>query len=214
MLHRTLWAGIGIFLIVFSATQGRWIVGSLQATWSDHLVARTVAAEWQALADAPAILGTGDQDDMPTIVMFMNYECFYCRLSHEVLAEALDARRFKVVVRHLPFSESQPAAVDGARLEICAGEQGRATASHRSLVESTSWHMRDSAEVFGAAIELPDIDAFTACLASDLPTARLAADSAWAARLGIIGTPAFVSRRQIVRGALSRAALESLLSDR
>ncbi len=146
--------------------------------------------------------GRGPEDAPVVIVSYSDFECPFCaRLAHtldELGAELPDAVR--IVFRHVPLpfpATARPAALAA----ICADEQGRFWEVHdaffdnqRSLGEDG---IRRLAEQAGA-----DLAALDACLASERPAARLAADEAAAAALGIEGTPTFFVNDVQLVGAL------------
>jgi protein-disulfide isomerase len=146
-------------------------------------------------------------------MVFTDFQCPFCRrFAVESLAalkaEFIDAGQLRVVFRHLPLTNIHPLAERAAAVGECAQQQNQ------------FWPYHDA--IFGsAAADPPDLEALLADLENDGPLARclnaeewkarVAADQALAASLGIRTTPTAVlgpaqgewlRATRVIRGAM------------
>jgi protein-disulfide isomerase len=96
---------------------------------------------------------------------------------------------------------------------VCADEQGRFAEMHRRLMATEIWAdttqapWREMARNAG----VPDQKGFDACLESVRAHARVDVDVLLAGRIGIAGTPTFLTRDRVLEGPQSVASLTSAL---
>lgn len=160
--------------------------------YADWRTSRLIKSEWEALAGVTSHLGNGET---VAVVMFTDYQCPFCAEAELAIAEFLESNpTHRVAVRHLPLPMHEN-ATDAARLAVCAEIIGRFPSAHTYLFSAADWDegIEDVASAFlesssNVTMELID------CMHSDLPLMRLRQDSLWVARLGLRGTPSFVSR--------------------
>lgn len=158
------------------------------------------------------------------VVEFGDFECPYCaRFAHESFdqfeQEFVSTGDVEYVFRHLPLP-NHPFALSAAQAAECAAKQGKfwEMRSHlfKNQLEFTNsvWLRPDS----GSSV---DLVALKACLAES-DQARIRADIAEAARLGIQSTPTFlIGRRRSdgsvdvvarINGAVPYSAFKALLA--
>jgi predicted DsbA family dithiol-disulfide isomerase/uncharacterized membrane protein len=115
-----------------------------------------------------------------TVVDFVDFECPWCRLTHEELRPVLASYpgRVRVVRKHVPLERLHPHAIHAARAACCAREQGREDAMAEELFATDpETFSPEVCEGLAARIQL-DVPTFRACVASERPNARIAEDRA------------------------------------
>lgn len=147
-------------------------------------------------------------DNVPVLVEFFDYNCGYCRRARSEL-DALTSRleRLDVVLMQLPIL-GEP-SLDLARLmlalEVLHGRQVYADVHHALM--SSEGNPRAAFEEILVGLGL-DAGVVVAASRTEEVDARLAAAQRLARGLGISGTPAFVTRHEIIRGFADAQALE------
>ncbi len=176
----------------------------------DHLPLQGPSIEpsaWRDLVRNSMNLESPGGEETDTVVMFTDYECIFCRRSHEVL---LSTRGVRVLVRHLPLASLHPRATYGAFLALCGYRQGVGLGVHESLFDSQDWKRKTPEEV-ADDLGVADVRTFATCVTEEEPAEQLNEDADWARVLGVRGTPAFVSRGRVAFGALSPGRLRAFL---
>jgi protein-disulfide isomerase/uncharacterized membrane protein len=159
---------------------------------------------WKGSLDAPVV-----------VVELADFQCGACRRAAAALAEAVAARKDRLlfVFRHFPLNSDcnpqlaerlHPHACVAAQAAECAREQGRFWAMHDLLFANQDrlapvW-LRRYAERAGL-----DLAAYDACIASDRSAAAVRADIDAGNRLEASGTP-----RLIIDGVQYRGAIEPI----
>lgn len=164
--------------------------------------------EWRAVAEEGH--RRGPRDAPVQVVVFSDYQCPYCRALDDRLSRIREdyGRQVAVVYRHFPLgghTASRPAAVAAE----CAARQGRFWALHGSLFAQQDSIGRKSWTRFAEEAEIPDLDAFTACVAREAPARAVTRDSTAARELGARGTPTFLINDRLYGGAIPMDALKS-----
>lgn len=189
-----------LLFLVFSPSGGG--LGRLLRTqygeWRDG---RRVAAVWADLTKGAGTLVGTDTSSADTIVMFIDYECPGCRLIAPSMRQMTERSGLVVVVRHLPNDIQHAVAKEAAAAAVCGEQMGRWNAVHRSLLETDGWLANLDWTSFARGHGIADPSGFVGCMDSDETATRIRSDSLWAVRLGIVGTPTFVSRNGIYEGA-------------
>ncbi len=186
-------------------------IGSQVAHWKhDRDVKHKVAESWEAIA-GPSLRLNGAQTARPTVVVFSDYECPFCRQLEASLTELVATDTSVVVAfRQFPLSIHEYAEV-AARASLCAAAQGHFPEMHKLLFAEEQW--RKDGEVLslvhGAGV--PDSIAFRVCLDSDSARNTVAADLALGKSLDINGTPVIITQHDLRQGALSTAELRELV---
>lgn len=169
--------------------------------------------------DCPA---EGSETPRVTIVEYTDFQCPFCRSSHEVLARAIQrhGEAIKVVQRHFPLDHAcnpvvrQPfhrQACAAAMASVCAHEQDRFR-EFTALLWAQRGGQSDAQRLGLAAQAGLDVEAFRACLASERPMEAVMRDITSGMRLEIRGTPAFLINGRLLVGALTDQALERIIA--
>ncbi|MBK9516097.1 MAG: thioredoxin domain-containing protein [Anaeromyxobacter sp.] len=169
--------------------------------WERPRVPALLAAPAAAPAGAPAVptLPPGSRDPAAGAIVYSDYECPYCAVSHADLKVVLSHRPdIRVVKRHFPLDVAcnpvvkRPMHQDAcayARAAICAEAQGKLGPMDDALFENR--HGKRPVETLAAEQGL-DLAAFRACLASPETERRLQGDIASAIADGIKATPTYL----------------------
>jgi len=192
---------LGVLAVVLSllASPG----GPLRSAWADWRATRSVAEQirqhWGRLTNDGTFLGSPQAE--PRLVVFLDYECPYCRSAHEPTADFLQQHPdVRVVVRHLPLTELHPSARSAALAAVCADAQGRFGEMHDFLMRTEHWRSNPEWPAIAEEVGLRDVPGFVMCLGSDAAKGRLEADLELARLLGVSATPFHASRRSVQAG--------------
>lgn len=168
-------------------------IGSRLSARSARLAAESlVRSLWAPLSATTTRLGSATRDAQ--LVMFTDYHCSYCQEADRVISGFLRTHpEISIAVRHLPVSG--PSGEQSASLAICAAEQGafgEASAVLYQAAAKTTGAV-DVTELLQATGSLAP-EPLAACLSSERPRTRLAADIEFAKQIGIRGTPTFLTQ--------------------
>ncbi|WP_419167065.1 DsbA family protein [Candidatus Palauibacter sp.] len=200
--------GVCFLLLAVIAFRPSGVLGSRLRAWKVERQALALyRAEWEEAASGRrSTLGSGGA---PVIFEFSDYQCPFCRASHQTVTRWATAGRAGVVLVHVPLSDRSREA---ARAAICAEEGDAFGRMHDYLMTNEEW--KAAVVDWEAAAEAAGVPAgtrFARCLESSATAARLARDSALAVRWLVTGTPTFVSEHARIVGQASEADLEELL---
>ena len=153
----------------------------------------------------------GDANAPLRLIEFYNPNCGY---SARYTAESFDFIVDRFVETGKARYEVRLLASPGSPLALadaCAAEQGRFFA-YRSL--TVKRHARTREELLQLASEamIPDMDAFSKCMAQPETRAVIEADASLAMRHGINSTPTLVAGGRIMRGKRSNEQYDHLIS--
>lgn len=167
-------------------------------------------SDWRGYASA-------EERDGPTaapvtIVEFEDFQCPFCRAMGPRLDSVRAAMpdRVAIVHRHFPL-DIHPLARPAALAAACAGEQRQFARYAAALYAGQDTIARMSWGRVAAQVGVPDIPRFEECVTSQRHTHTINRDIAAGRQLGITGTPAFLVNGTLVPGAISTAALRSLV---
>lgn len=196
-----------VLAAVLLTTPGGALHSQLIEWRNDMRLRAIVTDEWHDLATSTTAIGR--EGSTPRVVEFVDYRCHYCRVVHDTLSRFLAARPdIAIGIRHLPPPGS-PASRAAAVAALCAGQQGRFEEMHRHLMTNRQWLNLANWLATARVVGVPSPAAFADCIRSSWPDEVIRRDSAWAARLGLRGTPFFVSAGGRTHlGAASTEALE------
>ena len=201
---------IAFLLLGPSGPLGR-LIGHAYADWMER---RQIAAAWPDLVNSSAILTqTAYDDDVPTIIEFVDYECPSCRQLSPAVSAFVASGRARVVIRQFPMIGLHQKARDAAAAALCAADQGQFSEVHNILLTDDAW--TDLANWDGLATNagVADIDGFRKCMNDRATDARIDADISIGKALGVRGTPTFVSRNGVFAGTVGLdKAMASALS--
>lgn len=171
-------------------------------------VTRVAADEhWEKLVREGGRLGEGG----PLVVEFFDYQCPFCRMSHDSLTRA-PGPAHQVLIRHRPMPEHAHAEA-AARASICAERRGVFRALHAYLLEDDEWMEGPDWSTVSREIGLGPGDSLEECMYRDETTARLSADTSLANLVGVRGTPTWVSETGVHIGLINTTALRALVGD-
>jgi protein-disulfide isomerase len=148
-------------------------------------------SELELDATSPVV---GSADAKLAMVEFTDYECPFCARFDEhslprIKASYVDTGKLKLIVRDLPL-EFHANAVGAALAANCAAEQG-AYESVRQGLFANQQNLGPPLYKQLAETSKLDLRRFDACLGDAAGVEAVRADSAYAASLGITGTPSF-----------------------
>lgn len=170
---------------------------------------RSSTAMWGQLSDpaTAVVIGPPDAPENAVVVLFVDYNCVHCRRQfRELDAPAADGPRFRIVLRHKPYTlDSIPLAQAMLAARLQNGEQ----ALHRVLAAAEKPLGPDDLPTLAEAAGL-DPDRLRADAARPEIEALLDGDIRMAWNLRIKGTPTMVTTGKIHRGVQSRDHLTGL----
>ena len=137
-----------------------------------------------------------------TLVEFTDYHCGYCkRLSTQIDELVQRDGQLRVLVKHMPILGAE--SIQAAQMVLSLPQGARAQQMHRALMASNSLDA-NALQAIGKQFQFTP--GATAEANRGLGEVRLLSE-----KLHIEGTPALVIGDTLVRGALDRAQLESLI---
>lgn len=183
--------------------------GALRVRWEARRgeveLARRVKAQWEEIAVGARVDRGGSY---PSLVVFTNYECPYCRVGDGVVSELTEAfAQLGVIVRPVASPSKYPRSMDAAVAALCAGEQGSFLAMHRQLFASTEWRIDGNLSREAERVGIQDLDAFTLCSERPGVADQVRSNRVLAMDLGLPGTPGYVFRSGAVGAGLSMAEI-------
>ncbi|PIP26851.1 MAG: hypothetical protein CO140_03630 [Candidatus Moranbacteria bacterium CG_4_9_14_3_um_filter_40_7] len=157
----------------------------------------------------------GEKDSNVKVVVFMDFQCPYCKLFYQTLREAIRIYGDKAVFgfKHLPLS-FHPQAENAALSSECADEQGKfweygdklfASQAEWSATQGTQ-KFKDYAKILG----LKTAD-FNQCLDEKKYQDKIDAGKTEASEFGISGTPASFVNSQFNNGVMSLDQLKAAI---
>jgi len=170
-----------------------------------------IAAHATALFLDPEAPVGGNPDGTITLVEFFDYRCPHCRRAQPVIERVIATNAdLRIVYKELPILGEE--SVLAARAALAARPQGRYDAFHAALMQTdgpfTEARLMEIAQAAGL-----DTERLAADMADPAIDAIIAANRRLAERLGISGTPNFVTGEHIIRGALGLEQFQALLAE-
>ncbi|MDE0103173.1 MAG: thioredoxin domain-containing protein [Bryobacterales bacterium] len=166
---------------------GRWFVDWRRSSQQRALV----ESSWPHLIQHATVLSS-TPSPADTVVVFTDYQCPFCRSVETQLQQAL-AGGLAIAFLHLPLEQIHAKAREAASAAICADDRAMFADIHHALMETEEWMEEGRWDAFAGENGIVDPQEFVACMDSDETSDRVTANIALAARLGIQGTPTFVS---------------------
>lgn len=172
---------------------------------SDRSASQNICSSLYQDRMSPAI---GDKGADAVLVEFFDYRCPYCRTLMEIIDQVRKKTRIRVIYKEWPILGTS--SLLAARAALAAHNQGKYREFHTRLMQSrfipTPAYIEDLARQFGM-----DLERLLHDMKAEETKRTLRRSSALAKSLNLVGTPALVVGRTIVRGAISRARLERLI---
>lgn len=192
--------GAAVLFLLFSPTGGG--LGRLLRTqygeWRDG---RRIETMWQELVSTGSRVGKGASPVADTLIVFIDYECPACRLIAPSVRQLVERRDIALIVRHLPNGLQHALAREAATAAVCGERLGAFAAIHNTLLESDGWIVDGDWLYFARQHVGADSARFVSCMNARETADRVREDSVLAVRMGIRGTPVFVSRLGVYEGA-------------
>jgi protein-disulfide isomerase len=153
----------------------------------------------------------GAKDAPVTIVEFSDFQCPYCRRVQPTLKRLMQAYegKVKLVFRDFPLRNIHPQAQKAAEAAQCADDQDKFWPYHDKLFEQTALQI-DDLKKYAEELGL-DMDAFSACLASDKYAAEVEKDLQDGRQIGVNSTPSFYINGQPLSGAAAYENFQELV---
>ena len=144
-----------------------------------------------------------------TVVEFFDYRCGYCKQFYTALNEVIDEDdNVRVVFKELPVLG--PSSVLAARAAIAASRQNLYNDFHKRMMESNGSfdesQLFDIAEDVGLDVVRLKKDMELRGVQGILDDTKVLAD-----KLSISGTPAIIVGEELIRGAIGKERLKSLI---
>ncbi len=150
----------------------------------------------------PPVLKALASADTPTVFVFSDFECPYCRETHPLLSRALQQFEGQFSVRRVLFPlPRHPHAQAAAVAYICAEQQDKGELAAHALFDAPSLEKPG----IDAALQAAGVDlaAHARCVNSPLPQERLAADALVIKASNYRGLPTVWISDQVALGAAS-----------
>ncbi|MYE16054.1 MAG: thioredoxin domain-containing protein [Gemmatimonadetes bacterium] len=157
-----------------------------------------VASSWNELVSLATVIAN-EPAPSDTVAMFTDYQCPFCRSIEPALVQAVDGG-LAIALLHLPLDLMHPRARDAASAAVCAEEHGVFQEVHHGLMSTDEWMDDGMWENFVQEVGAPDVPALIACMESERTSDRLTESTTLAGRLGIRGTPTFVTKEGVESG--------------
>ena len=175
--------------VLFEGSLGRAVKGA----YDDWQMGRTITELWPGLTQGSSRLANSTIQPSRTVVEFVDYECPYCRRGASRVLDVVALEEADIVIRHLPLDRIHPGARSAAAAAICSERHGVFAEAHRRLLMDDDWLEDRDWVAWASTLGIRDTATFAACL-QDVETARrIEDDMRLAARLGVTGTPAYVT---------------------
>ena len=170
---------------------------------------KLVSSRWQDLigqADDPVL---GNPQGNATLVEFFDYRCGYCRRAHpDVMALKNSDPQLRIVMKEFPILG--PESVIAAQASLASHRQGKYEVFHDALM--TAPGQLDEIQIYEIAEQVGlDVDQLRRDMDSPEVEKILRRNFEIAQQLGLKGTPVFMTRTEIVPGAVGAEALKALV---
>ena len=196
---------VTVLILLFGPTGP---VGQRFSGWQARSQQRAlVESSWNEIVEQATII-SGTSNPTDTVAVFTDYECPFCRSAEPALQQAV-ASGLAIALLHLPLEQIHPRAREAASAAVCAEERGVFADIHHALMDTDGWMEDGRWEEFADENGVSDPEAFATCMASEPTSSRVTANVALATRLGVNGTPTFITDAGIETGI---DGLQSVLS--
>ncbi|WP_394823455.1 vitamin K epoxide reductase family protein [Pendulispora albinea] len=148
-----------------------------------------------------------------TVVDFVDFECPFCRMTHQELSPMLDehASRIRVVRKQVPLP-MHPHAIHAARAACCGEQLGKGDAMADALFRVPAEDLTpEGCEKLALSLSL-DLPAFRSCVQNPETDARIQKETAEFRATHARGLPTIFIGDQKIEGAQGREKLEQAMS--
>ncbi len=162
------------------------------------------------LGDAPVL---GEPTAPVTVVIFGDFECPFCAVAHEVLAELSRTYgdRLRIAYKHFPLPFHRHAIL-AARGAVFAQARGKFWPYYDAVYARRADLSVDALVAVAKEVGLP-VAAFRKAIYDDGRDARILADVRQGMELGVTGTPAFFVNGRPIVGAQPAAAFVLVIEE-
>ena len=159
---------------------------------------------WDELVDGGERLGP---EEAPVqIVVFVDFECPFCRTFHLALDDLMAEKPNDVSVTfyHFPLTDLHPHAVGAALAAECAGQNGLFRQMMGELYAASEDFGKRSWATFAQSAGVPDTVAFNRCLNEDSAQVRLESHIDVGFEWHVGGVPTVMMNGWLLRGSHPR----------
>jgi protein-disulfide isomerase len=160
-------------------------------------------------ADSPVVEPPSGSENAVTVVEFFDYLCGYCRKVEDTVEKLVaGAPGVRIVYKELPILG--PGSMLSARAALAAAKQGQYRKFHESLMSGPHDVSPELIAKLAADLGL-DQERLKKDMDSTEISGMLGRNQALAQAIGVESTPTFVIGRELVSGALTPDAFQSLI---
>ncbi|WP_456380811.1 DsbA family protein [Thiolapillus sp.] len=181
------------------------VIEAIQA-WRQQQDAAAAAITRKAIAELMAEAADtkspvwGNPEGSTVVVEFFDYNCPYCKKVFPSMEKLIaDDGDIKIVMKELPVLG--PDSEYAAKAALAAQIQGKYDQFHARMMNQGGRLSRDGVLAAAKAVGL-DLEKLQKDMESAEVQQELERTSAWAQRLGVNGTPAFVIGEELIPGAI------------
>lgn len=176
----------------------------------EEAASRQVTQHAEALFhDAGSPVG-GNPDGVINVVEFFDYNCSYCRQTHEATEKLRANESVRFVFKEFPILS--PGSEVAARAALAAERQGKYVAFHNALMETKG--QVDEAAVMALAKKMDlDMSQLKFDMRSPEIERIIERNMKLAETIGVSGTPTFIVGEKLVAGAAQYEYLAQLVED-
>lgn len=146
--------------------------------------------------------------DAPTLVIFSDYRCKFCRALFERLDSTEEGSDLRILVQPFPLDCTSGWAA--ANVAVCASKEGMFPLVNAALMRRDDWFdMAKPADIVHLVLG-DSAGGVLACVESDYPTGVLAKADSIRRLLGIVVTPTIVGPAKVIPGLPPVGALDSV----
>ena len=146
-----------------------------------------------------------------TIITFIDFECPFCKATHQTIEEIKEryAPVIRVVFKHFPIEQLHPNARRTALAATCAQASDIFWPYYNKLFTTTNFQ---DESLISIATELGiDSYTFTSCLESGFLQSDITTDLTDGATIGVQGTPTYIVNGYLYEGSLTPEQWDSIL---
>jgi len=164
--------------------------------------------------DADGFPARGSAAAAVTIVLFSDFECPYCQVVANTLAQVSKeyGDKVRLVFRQFPLTQIHPNAMKAAEASLCAADQSKFWEMHDELFKAGERLVPAELSRRAKAAGL-DPAAFDTCLSSGKYAGRVRTEIDAARALGVSSTPTLFVNGRPVRGAVQYPELSKLVRE-
>lgn len=169
-----------------------------------------IASAGDQIFNDPASPVGGNPEGDVSLVEFFDYNCPYCRKAEPVLAElAAGDRGLRIVFKEFPILG--PGSEFAARAALASRKQDKYMAFHKAMMSHTGKIDESSVLEIAASFGL-DVAQLKKDMDDPAIEQAIASNLDLAGKLGITGTPGFVTGKETVQGLAPLSSMKELIA--